>query len=641
MEKIHIFENVTEKNKFPSNLLICDDENTNLDSNLDNDLIYWSSYAYSESKRIFSIPQIVENQSDYLKEKYLKLIYQFGKLKINGKSIVGHFKIRQNFSYWWLTLLTGKSNCSKSPQINNVVKLMALEYWLKENKYTNVRLISEDEYLSEAIFLLTKKLSISYEFKKTQSKKNKISLINKIYYYLPNIVSTPIWLVYYLFSNWSLKGVGIKKWRESVATTTFISYFLNLVKDPLLESEYESLYWTKLTRLLKKEQHDTNWLHIYINDNLLSPAKSARKSLIKFNSLQNTNQIHVCQLTFLSIPLVVKTLKDWLRILRLKSLVGNQLQIESDYYWPLFKQDYNESITGVTAITNLLNFNLFERAMVELPAQNRGCYLQENQGWEFSFIYNWKSAGHADNLVGYPHSTVKYWDLRYFYDPKSYQEKDQDSLPVPSYVGVNGDVAKNFYINGGYPVKKLRKFEALRYLYVSDSIANRKNKKDINKKEKIVLVVGDILRKNTDLQINTLKSAQLKINQSTKFIIKPHPACPINIEDYPGLFGEISFKPISDLIAISDLVYSSSTTSAAVDAFCVGLPIISILDGKSLNLSPLKNDKTVYFITNSEELAIAINDIKEPKFNHGKDYFYLDNSLPSWREWLTSSSIKN
>jgi len=620
-------------------IFISDTEQPIVDNH--NDVIYWSSYTNSEVDGIFSLPLLVEKNADNLKSQYLALIYEFGKAKIRDKQIVEHLKIRPNFSYWWMTLLVEKCNYSKSPQISNVIKLIGLREWLKENKYEGIYLITDNKELLDAISLLSKELLIDFEWIKEKEVKPKSGRVKQVFSVLPNIIQQPIWLLYYILSNWSLKGVGVKEWRETTATTTFVSYLFNNIPELVKQGHYGSYYWTDFVDLLNKKQHSTNWLHFYVKDNLLPTAKNARKAINEFNKSKNSNQCHVTLASFLSISLIYYVLKDSYKIARLAKTISFQIKIKSGYLWPLIKQDFEDSMKGISAISNILYFNLFEKAMNELPPQKKGCYLQENQGWEFGFISTWKSAGHENNIIGYPHSTVRYWDLRYFFDPRSYERKDESDLPLPSYVGVNGSDAKKMYINGSYPPNKLIKLEALRYLHIHDSIINRNKRDDNVLKEKVVLVVGDYLKKITDLQLDILSSALVDINQSTHYIIKPHPGCPINMEDYPELSGELSKKPIQELLAISDVIYSGPTTSAVVDAYCVGLPVVTLLDGKALNLSPLKDNKGVYFVTNSKELAAAINNAKATNSDQGKNYFYLHTGLPRWHEWLINDIKKS
>ena len=51
--------------------------------------------------------------------------------------------------------------------------------------------------------------------------------------------------------------------------------------------------------------------------------------------------------------------------------------------------------------------------MASLPRQRLGLYLCENQGWERIFIRAWRKHGHG-KLIGVAHSTIGYWDMRYF-----------------------------------------------------------------------------------------------------------------------------------------------------------------------------------------------------------------------------------
>ena len=622
-------------------LLICDIDNQPDDGN--HDVIHWSSYTNSTSDRIFSIPQFVEENADHLKAKYLRLIYDFGEVKVDGNRIIDHLIFRKNFSFWWMTIFTEKSNYAKSPHINNIVKLMALEHWLEDKKYQKIKLVTSNSELALSVSLLAEKLLIDFDWKKEKNNKSNIGILKQFFRILPNIIKSPIWLVHYLIFNWSLKGSGVKEWTKTTATSTFVSYLFNLVPEAQKKGRYESRYWTSLTDVLDDNHHSSNWLHIYIKDGLLPSAKKARNLIRTFNSDQNSNQVHVTLASFLTISLIFNTLRDWYKIMKLSKLVHKHIKANSSYLWPLFKNDCQDSMVGVPAISNLLYFNLFENAMILLPTQKRGCYLQENQGWEFGFISAWQAAGHNKNLTGLPTAAIIYWDLRNFFDPRSYKRKNEGDLPLPKYVGVNGDPSKQTYLNGGYPSEGLIELESLRYLYLHN-FPNYPDKKIHDKLKAIrVLVAGDYLRENTYKQLSLLSSVIKDIDQSVSFIIKPHPACPINMEDFPNLRGELSTRPIEELIKISDIMYSSLITSAAIDAFSVGLPVITFLDGETLNMSPLRGVEGVYFVKNSKDLFDAINTIGEDNLGKKRNYFYLNPSLPRWHKWLLDDfkKIKN
>ena len=133
----------------------------------------------------------------------------------------------------------------------------------------------------------------------------------------------------------------------------------------------------------------------------------------------------------------------------------------------------------------------------------------------------------------------------------------------------------------------------------------------------------------------------ISLDQNIEIIVKPHPACPIRLEDFPNLSGELSIKPIEELLKISDAIYTSLITSAAIDGYCIGLPVITILNGVTLNMSPLRGVKSVYFVKNSSELSSAINSIESSFFDAKAHYFYLDPNLPRWQKWLNDDSDKN
>jgi len=569
--------------------------------------------------------------------EYLSLIYNFGEHVIDGNRIIDHLVIRQNFSYWWMTLLTEKCNLFKSPQINNIIKLMALELWLHDKKYQKIKFISANEDLSMAVSLLANKMLIDFEWVNEKSKKSNKSLLRRAFQMLPNILKSPIWLLHYIYSNWALKGVGLKEWNQTNATTTFVSYLFNLAPESIKRVKYESPYWGTLTDLIDNNQHSTNWLHIYVKDNILPSAKKARDLIKGFNYEAKGSQVHVTLASFLSAPLIFHTLKDWYKVLKLNKIVGEKIQINSGYLWPLLKKDYLDSMSGIPAMNNLLYFNLFEKAMNELPIQNKGCYLQENKGWEFGFISAWKDAGHKKGLIGFPHTTTRFWDLRYFFDPLSYNRKEQFDLPMPNYVGVNGEAAKNMFLSGGYPKENLIELESLRHLYLHNYSAQKIKKVEVLPKKKIVLVVLDYVEENSYKQLNLLSSALKNIDKSIQFIIKPHPARSINIENFPNLRAEVSSKPIHELIQISDILYSSSLTSASVDGYCAGLTTITLLDGKTLNMSALRDAKGVYFVEDPEGLSSAINTIKVSKRDKKEYFFYLDPSLSRWKKWLMNN----
>jgi len=77
-------------------------------------------------------------------------------------------------------------------------------------------------------------------------------------------------------------------------------------------------------------------------------------------------------------------------------------------------------------------------------------------------------------------------------------------------------------------------------------------------------------------------------------------------------------------------------TSAAVDAYFAGVPIVSVLDLNTLNLIPLRGCEGVLFASTPEKLAAALASpaaaLRTRDDRH--KFFTLDPELPRWRKLI-------
>ena len=598
-------------------------------------IILWNGFDDSGNGSIVSIQKYIENHSDILRQSYNAFIYDLGNRLLGKQCIVDHLKIRDQFSYWWMSLVTEKCNFAKSPQIDDAIKLLALEGFLNQYKVEKIELVTTNITLVEVFQEWCDKNGVGFIcMQQAQPSSMKFSL-KSLYMRIPKRVQAFIWLFHRLLSHWYLHGVGIAQWRQSNAKTTFVSYLFNMVPSKTQLDKFESRYWGDLPDSLVRDGQPTRWLHIWVKDKVAPSAKVAKQLVERFNRTTDARQVHVTLDSFLSSRTAWNTLIDWVRLQWRARKLESALSItgrKSFNLWPLLRDDWRDSIRGTTAMSNLLMLNLFEAAFAGIPKQKQGCYLQENQGWEFGCISAWKNAGHQ-NLIGVPHSTIRYWDLRYFFDYRNYHQTGTYDLPLPSKIAVNGPVAKDTYLQGGYPSDQLVEVEALRYLYLDDQDNTNTSTVSIDGKNRL-LVLGDYLPENTAQQLEILEKLADKLDDWV-IVIKPHPASPIVLGNYPRLSSintYITDLPINKLLPDFDVAYTSLTTSAAVDAYCAGLSVISALGPSTLNLSPLLGVDGVQFVSHSKELIVALK--KTDHQTESKQYFYLDSEFPRWKSLL-------
>jgi surface carbohydrate biosynthesis protein (TIGR04326 family) len=615
--------------------LIWDIETTPLN---DRFKILWRSYDTLNSETVVSIPRLVESNAETLRATYLAWIFHLGESRINKKKIVDGLEIRSGFSYWWMTLFTEKCNYSKSSQINDAIKLLAFDNWAKSQAIAALRLVTENRLLAQCFEQWSKARGVRFTWINKSKSKISRTFLEKIYRAIPLPLRSVLWILRYALDRWSLRGVGLTAWRNTTGQITFFSYLLNLNPSATAQRRYESRYWGSLPEALKKTGHKANWLHIFPKDASLLSAKQAAKVLQTFNEYESEQQ-HVTLDSFLNFSVIGRTVIEWFRLMRFYITTKKNTPFgpkEKNYLWPLFEKEWRESIFGPTAMGNLLTLNLFESALKDLPTQRRGVYLQENQGWEFALIHAWQTNQHGE-LIGAPHTSVRYWDLRYFSDARTYSRVGRNQLPLPQRVAVNGPKMFDAFIEGGYPPDDLVNVEALRYLHLCEgegSLAPSEPRiADCDTLR--LLVLTDYLPSQTLKQLNVLSEA-MKHLPNLHITVKPHPGCPVRSEDYPLINFTLTHDPIEKLLMTTDIAYTSAVTTAAVDAYCAGIPVLSMLDPSMLNLSPLLGCDDVAFIASAQDLCDALAKIKivtEDKTIR-LNFFTLDKSLPRWRSLL-------
>ena len=132
------------------------------------------------------------------------------------------------------------------------------------------------------------------------------------------------------------------------------------------------------------------------------------------------------------------------------------------------------------------------------------------------------------------------------------------------------------------------------------------------------------------------------LQEKYDILLKPHPANSVNLARYPQLNAKLTSLPLAELFPQVVLVLASVHTSAALDAFCAGIPVINYLDPSDFNFSPLRGIQGAKFINSAEELIEAVEHVDTEIWQNGEpeDFFWLDSDLPRWRKLLELDSCK-
>jgi surface carbohydrate biosynthesis protein (TIGR04326 family) len=605
-------------------------------------LVLWRSFVSAALPEAVSIPELVERDAVLLRRQYLSWIFELGQTSIQGRSLAEHLQLREGFDYWWMTLLAEKCNYGKSPQIEDAIRLMAFEGWATSHSFSYLELATSNSALARCMRLWCEMRGLSFVWRILASQTPRLTWLRRVNQSLPNPVRALAWLILYAIRRWPLRGAGLSEWKAGEGRICFVSYLFNLIPEAEGEGRFESRYWGSLPDILMREQIPSNWLHLYVPDEVLPNPACAAETVRRFNGVAAGIQTHVTLDTFLGPAVLINTLRDWLHLVRIGLRLRRgvfKTQGKALDLGPLFDEEWQRSLFGQPALNNILFYNLLEAALKTLPRQNVGIYLQENQGWEFGFIQVWKAAGHG-RMIGSPHSTVRFWDLRYFFDPRSYRDSGRSKLPLPNHVALNGPAALEAYAMAGYSENDLVEVEALRYLYLGADSARPKPTSRSAIQPLRVLVLGDYLSRNTQRMLRLLEKSADSLPTDIAIVVKSHPACPVDPDEYPGLKMRLADKPLAKLLGDCDVAYTSSSTSAAVDAYCAGVPVVSLADPCSLNLSPLRGRRDVVFINTPDQLTTALGSVFVGSCQEhvADEFFALDPELPRWRSLLLNTA---
>ncbi|MAU63835.1 MAG: hypothetical protein CMC38_05775 [Flavobacteriaceae bacterium] len=577
----------------------------------------------------------IDINSKKIKSKYISFINTLSNHKIYGKNISEHFHLKSGYNIWWMSKIAEKSSY-KSPQISDCIKLIALEEIILHNKCNKIILTVDNHKLIKSIRKLSKNLGIKIVINNYKFKYYLESIRRNIFhfYFFLNLVKGIVYLFLNFISVW-FRTKPSSNWFKGDKSIMIFSYFIHLDLNKSKKGIFYSRQWELLPKLINSINVKCNWVHHFLTSEVARSPKQAINLLEKFNL--SSNNRHTLLNSYLDFVIIRKIFVNYLYIIKKTieiSSIRNHFKFDKSSidFWPLLMEDWYSSFVGATCIQNLIFIFQMDKIFKEMPYQKLGLYLNENQGWERAMLQSWRKHKHG-KIIGVQHSSLRYWDLRYFDHKDILNSNGKFSQPKPDYIAVNGPIPLKIYLDAKYDKKSFIKVEAVRYLFHLNN-SSKKNKSLIKNKCKKILILGNILKDSTIALLSLLSKIDFK--DSIKFVIKAHPGALINEKKFPKLNLEANNTPLVDLLDEFDNCIAVGDTTAALDAYLSGLNLIVFLVNGELNLSPLKGFASVHFVRNSNQLkkVLDFNKNKSKQLNVIQSYYWLDKSLPKWKNLL-------
>lgn len=583
-------------NKYSNELTIYDNAIGKL--NFDNEnIICWNNYLYNKK----SILNQIESESNDIKKEIIKELDFFHtehrknlkKIDINIDKKINFGSINSMFD----------NNIYDQISINEYVKFFQLKKIIKHKKINQIHLYTKNNELKKFFSFFAKYNNIKLNIKLT---KKEFSFNKK---YIKKIIH-PVFLALPIFLIFLFKRIKyfLNSSREQKKTNEnlFVNYFFG---SSFSKESFYSVYWKNLDEVLENNKIKRTWLHLSVPEN-----HSHNDSKQLLNKL-NTNPLseHLMLDSYFNFKTFLKIIFVWFKIVMNINKINKLLKIDvkDPFLYFLFENDFKENIFGYKFLINLYYFYLFKNFLNDKSEFKNCFYLHENQSWERSLICNLNTNKTKTNKFAVIHSSIRFWDFRYIEMYNLYKDFEFMNFSHDKIL-IGSDKFKEILLDNNISDNKIILVEALRYKNNSDS----KNKIYVNKNKNDLVVMGDYAE-NINQKIELCIYLLAKINKY-KIICKPHPLKDFKKKLYINNNLFKSFDTVNELAQKYDNFIVSNTSTVGLELYLMGKNVITILDDKLINFSPLKH----YY--GYQNYVFDINEI-ENKINNGSKNFSQNN----------------
>lgn len=599
-----------------------------------------------------------------IRAEHMRWAYERGteKKSPSAESLADKLSCGAAPSMWWTSILYER-HPKISPELYPIYKLRCLEMLLVENEITALELRGGDKKLKRVLKSLCDARGIAFSAQGKSALKKEGSLLKRLYWFLP----APLRALA-RYAHWYLtvrrilpflgqEGEGAEK-PEAKKKALIVSYFPNIDLKEAAAGRFRSRYWENLHNLLneaaEKENpsgpHFVNWLFIRFP----SPELSLRQCLdlcrlFADKGKDGASFYYLEQ--FLNFKDLCKSLGRWLALcassISQQGSFASKCQFKDSQvnFWPYVKEQWAESMRGWRCLERCLQNNAFKHYLKLSRAWRWILFPLENCPWERMLTQAARENTNDVPVYGAQHSIIRPTDFRYFDDPGTFTDSCCAAFQ-PDIFGANGQSGMEQWAANGMPKDRRMILEALRYQYLAketprenaDALIPASPGEPLELPGQRLLLVTSFFRDETKAHLALLKEAlEAKMLEGWRVLIKPHPY--LAVEDWRNSLPEelsrqveIIGTPLSLALAEGGLIWASNSTTAALEAALMALPVMVMSPVGDFDLCPIQNVAGLARTATLEDVKKYLAEKPVPQLPD--NYLDLSPGMDGWRKLL-------
>lgn len=547
----------------------------------DEHLVLWNEFVGDDSPHR-SIPSLVRHDRDTFRDEILQVLDDVASFHVDGIRLSKALELEDGLSYLHMTLVWAK-RWGDLGVLPNAVKMLAFSRLLRETPPSKVVVRLGDSSVAKSIANTCARLGVPCDHVST-SRHSRWPTLRALRHLMR-------WFTFAYPSN-------------ETSDLIIADYLFRVDPKVLSAGTFRSGYWANLPEMIEQSGRPVTWLHRFTPHPAIPRPAAARKALRDLPRHHLLDQVH-------GVTAAWHAWKTYRRIGTLDIDARNAFVSRDCDLWPIFEHDWRDSFRGSHPMSIAINLGNLQRLLRSTDPRTL-LYIYENQPWEFLLRH---LAGTRCDVIAVPHATVRYWDLRYFVGRAS-----NDLLPTR--VAVNSPIAKDELMRGGYSHESLHEAEALMYL-------NADKRQSIPSRRRGILVLGELEVASSQRYLDW--AVQLAGERPITF--KPHPLVDVSQFSIDPSRVAVSGKSADELIAEAEVVVLGASGTAALETISLGVPTITVLNPRELDLSVVRDHPLIRAIATEAELAVALNE-HSTRSADSEDVFYRDQLLTRWKQLL-------